>query len=198
MILVGIDLEATRRFARLRPAVRGAVYRRLFTREEEQAFDADHTRSALCFASKEALAKVLGTGLGIGQGPEVSCLDIEIRGLTSTAALKPRVILRGQARAIAEDLGLARLILAWLWGDGTVCAIAAGATAEIPAAELRRHLGRCARTIGPVLGIPRADRPRGVAVLIGGGPGQSDRDAAAQPRCDNVSGTRSEKYLLGK
>jgi len=56
------------------------------------------------FAAKEAVLKVLGTGLRDG----IAWTDIEVRNLPSG---QPRVVLQGRCREIADQQGLCRILI---------------------------------------------------------------------------------------
>jgi holo-[acyl-carrier protein] synthase len=76
--------------------------RRVYTPAEWEACARRADRAAALasrFAAKEAALKALGTGFGLG----ASLLDVEVVGGGRAA---PRLVLRGQALARAQELGL--------------------------------------------------------------------------------------------
>lgn len=94
----GIDTIEISRLSEIRPEIRDRFIIRVFTKGEIiQARDRNDALSGL-FAAKEAVSKALGTGIG-----RVAWRDIEIIHLTSG---QPTVHLHGQAKIIAEQLGL--------------------------------------------------------------------------------------------
>jgi len=98
-IRTGIDTIEISRLDSIQPSIRKRFITRVFTRKEiTQAHDRTELLAGL-FAAKEAVSKALGTGIG-----KVSWRDIEILHLPSG---QPVVQLYGQARAVADDLGLA-------------------------------------------------------------------------------------------
>ncbi len=98
-IRTGIDTIEISRLDSIQPSIRKRFIARVFTRNEiAQAHDRTELLAGL-FAAKEAVSKALGTGIG-----KVSWRDIEILHLPSG---QPVVQLHGQARTVADDLGLA-------------------------------------------------------------------------------------------
>jgi holo-[acyl-carrier protein] synthase len=99
---LGQDLVS---IARLKAAVErheAGFRRRVYTASEWDACAPRADRYAALasrFAAKEAALKALSTGFGLG----ASLLDVEVVGGGRTA---PRLVLRGQALARAEQLGL--------------------------------------------------------------------------------------------
>ena len=95
----GIDTIEISRLDSIQPSIRKRFITRVFTRNEiTQAQDRTELLTGL-FAAKEAVSKALGTGIG-----KVSWRDIEILHLPSG---QPVVQLHGQAKIVADDLGLA-------------------------------------------------------------------------------------------
>jgi holo-[acyl-carrier protein] synthase len=98
MLRTGVDLCEIER-------VRAALERhgermlaRLYTATEREQCGQNYASLAARFAAKEAVAKALGTGLGV-----VSFTEIEIvRGVNG----EPLLNLHGDAKAAAEKLGL--------------------------------------------------------------------------------------------
>ncbi len=105
MILgLGIDIVELERMRRLHERFGHRLARRLLSpgEHEQYASAPDPVRLlAKRFASKEAAAKALGTGLGRG----VRFPDLETTHQESGA---PELRLHGHARAIAEQRGVAR------------------------------------------------------------------------------------------
>ena len=95
----GIDTIEISRLDSIQPSIRKRFITRVFTRNEiTQAQGRTELLTGL-FAAKEAVSKALGTGIG-----KVSWRDIEILHLPSG---QPVVQLHGQAKIVADDLGLA-------------------------------------------------------------------------------------------
>lgn len=94
----GIDTIEISRLDEVRPAIRKRFVQRVFTPQEiVQAKDRTEALTGL-FAAKEAVSKALGTGIGF-----VQWQDIEILHLPTG---QPIVALHGNAKAVAERLGL--------------------------------------------------------------------------------------------
>jgi holo-[acyl-carrier protein] synthase len=107
LVGTGIDLVEVPRIARSMERFGERFLRRVFT-PEEIAFcrrKANAAESfAARFAAKEAGAKALGTGIQHG----VTWKEIEVRRLPGE---RPTLHLSGRARAIAGQLGVARVSL---------------------------------------------------------------------------------------
>lgn len=94
----GIDTIEITRLEEIRPAIRARFIQRVFTEKEvAQARDRNDALSGI-FAAKEAVSKVLGTGIGL-----VHWRDIEIIHLPTG---QPIVHLHGNAKWAADNLGL--------------------------------------------------------------------------------------------
>jgi holo-[acyl-carrier protein] synthase len=94
----GIDILEISRLDEINPAIRERFITRVYTPEEiTQAKNHSDTLTGL-FSAKEAVSKVLGTGIGA-----VHWQDIEILHLPSG---QPIVRLHGQAKIVADQLGL--------------------------------------------------------------------------------------------
>ena len=94
----GIDTIEIERLKTIRPAIRERFIQRVFTPDEiAQARDSNEMLSGL-FATKEAVSKALGTGIGF-----VRWQDIEIIHLPTG---QPTVRLHGNAQKVASHLGL--------------------------------------------------------------------------------------------
>lgn len=99
MIRCGVDMIECERIASGIDRLGERFLNRFFTPGERlDCADKPH-RLAARFAAKEAVGKALGTGIG-----DVSWLEIEIR--TDDERRRPRLTLRGNAKALAEELGL--------------------------------------------------------------------------------------------
>jgi len=98
MIRNGVDIIEIDRLAQIRPSIRARFINRVFT-ESEKALCGDlNACFAGRFAAKEAVSKVLGTGIG-----EISWKDIEIlRG----EAGEPVIILHANAKIKEMEIGI--------------------------------------------------------------------------------------------
>ncbi|TFH35890.1 MAG: holo-[acyl-carrier-protein] synthase [Anaerolineales bacterium] len=98
MIRTGVDLIEVERIDRAILRHGDRFFQRFFTLGE--IVDASGQTPALAarFSAKEAVAKALGTGIG-----EVGWKDIEI---TKGSKREPILTLHGQAKALADRLGL--------------------------------------------------------------------------------------------
>ena len=98
----GIDIVETARIARLAAEHGEHFLARCFT-AAERAYAQDKRREiehlAGRFAAKEAVLKVLGTGLGQG----MAWTDVEIRREPSG---QPAVVLHGRCQELAAELGI--------------------------------------------------------------------------------------------
>ena len=99
MIRCGVDIIACARIAAGIERGGERFLKRFFTPGEREDCADKPQRLAARFAGKEAVAKALGTGIG-----DVSWREIEIR--TDGARRRPRLILHGAARRLADELGL--------------------------------------------------------------------------------------------
>ncbi len=100
MILsTGVDLIEIDRFAKVRPALLERFLTRIYTPAELADSGENHPSLAGLFAAKEAVAKALGTGIGL-----ISWQEIEI---LSSPDGEPRLHLHGNADKIAQQKGLA-------------------------------------------------------------------------------------------
>jgi phosphopantetheine--protein transferase-like protein len=122
MVAVGVDLERVSRFQFLQGATGDAFYSRVYTAAEQRACGRSPSLLAQCFAVKEAVAKLLGTGLTIGAPDRVSCCDIEVSGVHDGNSCA--VTLRGKADAVAGRLGISRIAVACTVLGDAVCALA--------------------------------------------------------------------------
>ena len=107
LVGTGIDLVEVPRIARSMERFGERFLRRIFTDEEIAYCRAKATAAesfAARFAAKEAGAKALGTGIQHG----VAWKELEVRRLPGQ---RPTLHLSGRARAIAGQLGVARVSL---------------------------------------------------------------------------------------
>jgi holo-[acyl-carrier protein] synthase len=94
----GVDLIEINRFKKLNPAIRKRFIKRVYTSAEE-FICADRNESlAGRFAAKEAVAKALGTGIGLVHWQDIEIVENEMR--------QPQVKLHGQGQKIADEMGL--------------------------------------------------------------------------------------------
>lgn len=98
MLSVGVDLIETRRIARALERWGDRFLAHVYTDSEVRYCRGHVPELAVRFAAKEAVSKVLGTGL---RG--VTWREMEVLG---DARGKPLVRLHGRARKRADDLGL--------------------------------------------------------------------------------------------
>lgn len=95
----------------------------VFTRGEIEycsAFADPHLSYAARFAAKEAVMKALGAGIG-----KISFTEIEV---VSEEGGRPRVILRGKAKKVAERLGVTSLDVSLTHIEGMTAASAVALT----------------------------------------------------------------------
>jgi holo-[acyl-carrier protein] synthase len=94
----GVDLIEIERIERVIAQHGQRFLRRVYTPQELQEVGGSAASLAARFAAKEAAAKALGTGLG-----QVCWTEIEVlRG----PAREPRLCLHGEAKRLADELGL--------------------------------------------------------------------------------------------
>lgn len=122
MIKSGIDLIRTNRLADINPAIRERFIKRVFTPTEQEQARGDLESLSGIFAAKEAVSKVLGTGIG-----KVSWQDIEIIHVPSG---EPLVHLHGEASQVAEQKGLRHWSVS-ITHDGGLAAAVAVAIGEL-------------------------------------------------------------------
>jgi len=94
----GVDLLEIYRLEEALERHGGRFLARIYTIAEQELCAGNPASLAARFAAKEAVAKALGTGLGI-----VAWTDIEILRAESGA---PVLRLSGKARSLADELGL--------------------------------------------------------------------------------------------
>lgn len=115
----GIDIIEISRLEDVNPKIRQRFIKRVFTPKEiAQAQDQSDTLTGL-FSAKEAVSKALGTGIG-----KVHWQDIEILHLPSG---QPIVQLHGQAKIVADQLGLVSWSVSISHDRDTVVALAVAA-----------------------------------------------------------------------
>lgn len=98
IIRSGVDLIEIARFEEQKPEIRKRFFARVFTIRELSLIQNSTASAAGRFAAKEAVAKVLGCGIG-----EVGWQDIEILQQESG---EPSLILHARALQISHELGL--------------------------------------------------------------------------------------------
>lgn len=106
MLRVGVDLIQVGRVEAIIERYGERFLRKIFT-PSELAYGAGRAHSlAARFAAKEAVSKLLGSGIQHQDG--VDWLEIEV---ISTERGDPQVLLHGRAATRAEDLGLREIAL---------------------------------------------------------------------------------------
>ena len=98
IILSGVDIIRIDRLERVNPAIRRRFLNRVFNEEEQNFINDVNERAAGIFAAKEAVSKVLGTGIG-----PISWQDIHIH---HNRYGKPSVILSDKAQVLSQHLGI--------------------------------------------------------------------------------------------
>ena len=119
-VLTGLDIVDVDRFERLLARRGERLLLRLFTESERRAARAESL--AARFAAKEAVLKLLGTGLSAG----MTWHDVEVE---TGPRGEPRVVLTGGAERRARELGLGPISVS-LTHAGAVAAAAAAALRE--------------------------------------------------------------------
>lgn len=122
MIKTGIDLIRTNRLAEVDPAIRERFIKRVFTPTEQEQSGGDIESLSGIFAAKEAISKVLGTGIG-----KVAWQEIEIIHAPSG---EPSVQLHGKASEVAQQKGLRHWSVS-ITHDGGLAAAVAVAIGEL-------------------------------------------------------------------
>ena len=122
MIKTGIDLIRTNRLAEVDPAIRERFIKRVFTPTEQEQARGDLESLSGIFAAKEAVSKVLGTGIG-----KVAWQEIEIIHAPSG---EPSVQLHGKASEVAQQKGLRHWSVS-ITHDGGLAAAVAVAIGEL-------------------------------------------------------------------
>jgi phosphopantetheine--protein transferase-like protein len=151
MIRVGIDLTPIERFAFIRRQGGNAFYQRVYTPLEQSTFGKDLLSLALCFAAKEAISKMLGTGLSLDQPNTVACRDIEIS--FSRGMHQPKAILTGNAHSVAWQLQIHEIALYLHHNHQVACAIVGGTDISTAISELRSSLMESLMIL-----VPKLDR----------------------------------------
>ena len=95
----GVDMIECKRISAGIERLGERFLRRFFTEGERADCAGKPCRLAARFAAKEAVGKALGTGIG-----DMRWVDIEIR--VDDARGRPRLILHGRAKSLADELGL--------------------------------------------------------------------------------------------
>ena len=122
MIKTGIDLIRTNRLAEVDLAIRERFIKRVFTPTEQEQSGGDIESLSGIFAAKEAVSKVLGTGIG-----RVAWQEIEIIHAPSG---EPSVQLHGKASEVAQQKGLRHWSVS-ITHDGGLAAAVAVAIGEL-------------------------------------------------------------------
>ena len=123
MLRCGVDLIECQRIADGVDRFGERFLRRFFTPGERQDCDDMPRRLAARFAAKEAVSKALGTGIG-----DMRWIDIEIR--VDTERRRPRLLLHGEAAAIATRLGLVEWDISLSHSDDMAIAIAVALSSD--------------------------------------------------------------------
>ena len=123
MIRTGIDMIECERIAQGIERFGERFLLRFFTAGERQDCAGNPTRLAARFAAKEAVAKALGTGIG-----DIRWVEIEIR--TGNERRRPRLILHGAARLLAEELNLSEWDVSLSHSDTQAIAVAVAKSAD--------------------------------------------------------------------
>lgn len=120
---VGVDVLEVSRIQRAIEK-NGRFKDRIYTRREIDHIDKknSHRTAGGLFSAKEAVSKLLGTGIS-----GFSWKDIEV---TSDERGKPRVTLHRQARRVAIEQGIEDIEISISHGDDTVVAVAVARVAE--------------------------------------------------------------------
>lgn len=125
IIATGIDIIEIERFRKTLERYERLFLDHVFTTEEQAAAPANATTRAAYFAArwavKEAVAKVLGTGIG----EHCAWTDLAVH---RSPEGKPSVSLAGKAAETAKRLGLARIHVSISHERHYACAIAIGET----------------------------------------------------------------------
>lgn len=123
VIAHGVDVVAIERIAVLLEAHGERFRTRVYTEGEQRYAEMSPVRRAeryaVRFAAKEAALKALGTGLRGG----IHWTDIEVVASLTGA---PQLILRGEARAVAQRLGIERWLVSLSHSGGIAVASAIG------------------------------------------------------------------------
>jgi len=97
-ILSGVDIIRIDRLQKVSPAIRKRFFLRVFNPEELVFINEQDERAVAIFSAKEAVSKVLGTGIGA-----ISWRDITIH---HNQIGKPDVFLSNKALVLADQLGI--------------------------------------------------------------------------------------------
>ena len=116
MIKSGIDLLRTNRLAEVNPRIRERFIQRVYTPAEQEQAQGDLETLSGLFSAKEAISKVLGTGIG-----KVAWQDIEILHEWTG---EPLVHLHGMAALVAEKKGLEEWSVSITHDGGFTAAVA--------------------------------------------------------------------------
>ena len=97
-ILSGVDTIRIDRLQQVNSAIRKRFFQRVFNPEELDFIKEIDERAAGIFSAKEAVSKVLGTGIGPIRWQEITIHHSQFG--------KPSVYLSGRAMAFSEQLGI--------------------------------------------------------------------------------------------
>lgn len=130
-MIVGIGTDMVEIERMEKACKKDAFLKRIFTEEECRQAEGYPSRLAGNFAVKEAVAKVFGTGFREFMPGDMAVLRDELG--------KPYVVLYGNARRKAEQLGIERILVSITNTKEYAMAFAVGEGAE------RAHEGKCDR-----------------------------------------------------
>lgn len=123
IVAVGIDIVEIARFQKTLDKHQDFFLRHIYTPEEQAAAPANEQAKAEYFAArwavKEAVAKVLGTGIG----KDCAWKDIQVQ---KTPTGQPMVTLTGQAEKTAEKLEIDKIHVSISHEKSHACAMAVG------------------------------------------------------------------------
>lgn len=122
MIKCGIDLLRISRLTEVNPAISARFIRRVYTETELAQAQGDNAMLSGIFTAKEAVSKVLGTGIG-----KVAWQDIEILHAPSG---EPSVFLHGAASEVAQAKGLDEWAVSITHEGGMAAAVAVAKSAQ--------------------------------------------------------------------
>lgn len=106
VISIGTDLVEKNRIEKLWDRFGDRFALRILSQEENKVFsELKHPRDYLAkrYAGKEAVSKVLGTGIGLVRFQEISILNTDLG--------KPYVTLSGNAADVAHKLGIREILI---------------------------------------------------------------------------------------
>lgn len=122
-MVVGIGVDTIEISRVVRACEREHFVNRIFTRGEQEQFDAKKRRAASDFAGKEAVVKVFGTGFSEMEANEIAILRKD------TGA--PYVELYGRAKQKAAELGIETVLISITNTKELATAFAVGTRGEL-------------------------------------------------------------------